>query len=108
MTKNPNNDGEASDPCAPDLELTDQICFDKVKKERDELRAALERAQEALGKAHRAQINTMYRFALMTRPQDIRLAAGEMTAQEMRTARAIANWYLSTARSLLSQPTEGV
>lgn len=86
-------EGRAPDPDITGLELTEQICFDKVKKERD----AYREAQTAL----------LDKFATMARPQDILLVAGEMTAQEMRTARAIANWYLSTARSLLSQSTEG-
>lgn len=39
-------------------------------------------------------------------PSTIRLIAGEMTAQEMRTARAVLTWAISSLRAALAAPTQ--
>lgn len=80
--------GDSPASAVDEVEAPDTI--DKLKRENAGLREALLR-----------------KFEDMARPSAILLACGEMPAQERRTAQAVANWYLSTARTLLSQSSEG-
>lgn len=82
---------EAHDLDIAGLELTEQICFDKVKKERDAYREALRPfAEEASAWDH------SFSKAEPVFSDDKKFGLGEATVGHLRRA-----------RSLLSQPTEG-
>ena len=50
------------------------------------------------------QLEAALREALTADPQTIRLALGEMTAQEMRTVRAAFSWDLAKINAIISKP----